>query len=134
MFGTQLRLTSSHILMRIHKLQQCVHPTFCDLHIAVQQHIIVIVHLLQGTVISTGKAIILVKHYGSNRRKLITEQRQRIICRSIISNHYVCHLSRMLYHRRQETAHHRCTVPVEYYYCYFLHLLSLFTLCVSLFT
>ena len=58
--GEQFRLAGGNVLMGIHLLNQRCQPVMRHLHVTVQQHIILALHLSERTVVPLGETIITV--------------------------------------------------------------------------
>ena len=56
----QFGLADGHFGVLLHLLYDGFDPSGSDLHIVVEQHEVVCFHLFQGTVVSTGKAVVFV--------------------------------------------------------------------------
>ena len=101
--GKQLRLTGCSFRMPVHKVDECVKPTFRHLYITIEQYIIFILHLPQCTIVTFRKTIIAIKNNSTHCRKLLLKKRKRSIGRSIICYNNVSNSLRVLQHRWQET-------------------------------
>ena len=108
-------LTSSHFGMNFHKIPQRLQPMRCHLDITVQKNHIFRIHLLQGTVIPFGKAIIFLQFNKAHSRKLFPHHVTRCIRRSIVSHTYLHSFRlRICYHRWKKLPQHSFPIPIQY--------------------
>ena len=108
-------LASSHFGMSLHKMQQRLQPMGRHFYITVQKNRIFRIHLLQGTVIPFGKAIVFFQFNQAHRRKFFPHHITRRIRRSIISyTHLHSFRFRIFHHRRKKLAKHGFPIPIQY--------------------
>ena len=83
-----------------------------NLHIAIQEHIIFCINLLQGTVIAFSKAEILLQHDGLHLRKLSLQKVHRTIRRRIVCHPDFSILTGIFDDIRKILCQHLLTIPV----------------------
>ena len=91
-------------------------PTGSDLHIAVEQHHIVGLHLRQGAVVAFGKAVVGIEADQADLGKFAAEQVNGVIRRGIVGHDDAC-IVRIANNRGQELTEHTAPVPIEYDDC-----------------
>ena len=120
-YGQQLRLTSSHFLMDIHKLYQGCQPMVRHFYIRIQQQIIFGINLCQCLVIAFGKTPVLFQQDSLALRKLALQQIHRLIRRGIVSHIHYSLVTRVIQNGGQILGQHLSSVPVQYDNCYLIH-------------
>ena len=81
-----LRLHGCNIRIRVHIRQQRFQPSLRRLYIRIEEYHVVTIYPLNRTVISLGKTVVTVQHYGLNTWELIRQHRQAVIRTAIIRN------------------------------------------------
>ena len=93
-------------------------------HIAIEQNVIVGIHLLQGSVVALGKSVVLVQKDQLQGGILLPEKCHRIVGGSVVGHNHPSSFAVGDY-GREETLQHRAAVPVEYDDSYAFHLLGI---------
>ena len=88
-----------------------------DLHVVIQEHVVVGFDLCKGAVISFGKAIVLVKLDNAERGVMGMKERNGVVGGAIVGNNYFGIASSVGGDRREKLLQHVPAVPVEYYDC-----------------
>ena len=144
-----LGLGDGVVLVAFHHADDGLYPVRRTFHVAVQQHIVVGIHLGQGFVVALGKAIVLVEQYQRHLRIPPPHELHRVVGRPVVGHknlRFQLHLGvvrhlpaslrvaahqRIFQYRRQKAFQHPASVPVQNNNSNMYHLIFPFSFLIS---
>ena len=123
--GHHLGLTGRTVGMRlqigIHRLQ----PSRSNLHIGIEQQIIVVVgsktlcrHFVQpckGHIVALGKTMVFFELQQTHLWEFTFQHLHGVIVRTVVGNDDFAQCAAIFHHAGQELPHHRTSVPIQYH-------------------
>ncbi len=110
----QLRGHGRHVGFALQHLKQRFEPPRRGLHVGVQQHEALRIHLAQRTVVPLGEAVVASEAYHAHRGELAREHLGGVVRGAVVGHGDPHPCGRRGHHRGQEGAQVVAAVPVEY--------------------